>query len=171
MAKFRNKYRIESARHPSWDYSKSGIYFITICTKNFTPFFGEIQSGIMCLNDIGSIAYNEWLKTSILRPDMNLKLGNFIIMPDHMHGIIIIGKNKYNTDNKDDLNKKFGPQRKNLSSIIRRYKSAVTIQARKINPDFKWQSRFHDSILWDDSAFQRVQSYIADNPKNWAKKN
>lgn len=63
--------------------------------------------------------------------------------------------------------KQFGPQRKNLSFIFRGYKSALVTQSLVIKPGFKWNSRFYDSILRDDTAFQSVQLYIADNPKNW----
>ncbi|MDZ7807615.1 MAG: transposase [Gracilimonas sp.] len=97
MSKFRDKYRIKSNRWEYWDYKNPGAYFITICTKNKECFFGEIVNGEMLLNQIGSIAESEWKKTKIIRKDMNITLGEFVIMPDHIHGIIIIGNNEYNT--------------------------------------------------------------------------
>jgi putative transposase len=62
---------------------------------------------------------------------------------------------------------KFGPQSKNLASIIRGFKSSVTINARKINSEFTWQTRFHDHIVRDFDAFHRIEHYIQNNPANW----
>ena len=103
---FQKKYRISSARLQSWNYANAGMYFITICTKNREHYFGEIvvddrrdtMRGVSTMNptEIGKIAETEWLKTPALRPDMNLELGEFIVMPNHIHGIIFIGKNEYN---------------------------------------------------------------------------
>jgi putative transposase len=88
MQKFKNKYRIPSARLASWDYCKPGSYFLTICTKNRGHFFGEIIDKEMYLNDIGMIADQCWAEI----PDHfeNVMLGEFTIMPNHIHGIIII---------------------------------------------------------------------------------
>ncbi|MEX0966062.1 MAG: hypothetical protein WD077_02410 [Bacteroidia bacterium] len=79
---FRDKYRISSARLQSWNYGNEGMHFITICTANREHFFGEIEKGRMHLSDMGRIAEKEWNKTPELRPDMNLELGEFIVMPD-----------------------------------------------------------------------------------------
>ncbi len=97
MEKYKNKYRIPSARLQSWNYARSGAYFITICTQNKEHWFGEINNGIMCLSKIGEIAHAEWLKTFEMRPDMNLTMGEYVIMPNHFHAIIFIGENQYNT--------------------------------------------------------------------------
>ncbi len=97
---FNNKYRIPSARLQHWNYANEGMYFITICTKNRKNYFGEIVSAeTRCLaslqpTEIGQIAHSEWYKTIELRPDSNLELGEFVVMPNHIHGIIIIGKNE-----------------------------------------------------------------------------
>src|SRR6478609_8384557 len=96
MDKFKNKYRIPSTRLQNWNYGAMGSYFITICTKNRDHFFGEIVEKEMHLNDIGKKVEEEWLKTLELRPDMNLELGNFVVMPNHFHGILIIGENEFN---------------------------------------------------------------------------
>jgi len=195
--KFRHKYRIPSARASWWDYNNIALYFITICTKNREHFFGEIvsESQTPCMaslraTEIGRIAEQEWLKTPALRPDMNLVLDEFVIMPNHFHAIIQIGKNDYNrpdggcrdamhgvsaehsVSTDDEMEKimdgnKFGPQSKNLSSIVRGYKSAVTTYARKNNIAFSWQSRFHDHIIRNEKSYQRIKNYILNNPKNW----
>lgn len=175
--KFKDKYRIESARLQNWDYGSNAKYFVTICTKNRECFFGKIRNGEMFLNDVGKIVESEWEKTFELRPDMNLFMGEYIVMPNHFHGIIGIGENRYNTDSIRGTNGRgtdamhrvctFGPQSKNLGSILRGFKSAVTVGARLINPDFGWQGRFHDHIIRDKKSFIRISKYIKNNPRNW----
>ena len=95
-ALFRNKYLIGSKRYRGFDYSSPGKYFITVCTKNKMPYFGKIENGKMVLSELGICLQNEWLKTPAFRPDMNISLDEFVIMPDHFHAIIIIGKHHYN---------------------------------------------------------------------------
>ena len=97
MEKFQNKYRIKSRRLQNWNYNSQAAYFITICTQNREHFFGEIINNKLKLSEIGKIVKKEWLKTFKIRSDMNLEMGEYIIMPNHFHAIIIIGKNKYNT--------------------------------------------------------------------------
>ncbi len=178
--KFQNKYRIPSARLQNWDYGANAMYFVTICTKNREYYFGEIAYAQMHLSEIGKFVETEWLKTFEMRPDMNLQMGEFVVMPNHFHAIIIIGENEYNMKHRmqcrdamlcvsttnEQINK-FAPQSKNLASIIRGFKSAVTINARKIHTDFAWQSRFHDHIIRNDDSFQRISEYIRNNPVNW----
>jgi REP element-mobilizing transposase RayT len=185
---FNNKYRIPSARLQHWNYANEGMYFITICTKNRKNYFGEIVSaetrGIASLQptEIGQIAHSEWYKTIELRPDSNLELGEFVVMPNHIHGIIIIGKNEYNmhqdqdTDamhrvsaNQTKYKNQFAPQSKNLASIIRGYKSAVTTYARKNGIIFDWQPRFHDHIIRSMDEYHRISNYILNNPTKWYK--
>ena len=123
----------------------------------------------MQLSALGKIVETEWLKTPELRPDMKLILGKFVVMPDHFHGIIIIGNNEYN---RPDPGKPgaYGPQRKNLGSVIRGFKSAVTIHTRKNGITFGWQTRFYDRIIRDDPEFRRIEKYIEDNPAKWMDK-
>jgi putative transposase len=186
MEKFQNKYRIPSARLQTWDYKSAAAYFVTICTQHRAHYFGEIENGKMRMNEIGQIAENEWLKTPSLRPDMNLQLGEFVVMPNHFHAIIIIGNNEYNTqmDGRDAMGGRdtmhrvstagntsknhFGPQSKNLASIVRGYKSSVTTQAKKLGyADFAWQSGFHEHIIRNQKSFDTVSDYVIHNPANW----
>lgn len=91
MDKFKNKYRIPSARLQNWDYGTNGAYFITICTQNREHFFGEIVDGQMQLNELGQLAEKYWLEIPQHFPF--IELGNFVVMPNHTHGILIIDKN------------------------------------------------------------------------------
>ncbi len=167
---FKNKYRKDTLRLQNWNYANEGAYFVTICTKNRTPFFGECTDGEMNLTEIGEIAQDEWFRSIEIRPDMNLRSGEFVVMPDHIHGIIMIGQNEINSVHKkiDHYSgNQFGPQSKNLGSIIRGYKSAVTTIARKKGIEFQWQSLFYEHIIRSEEDFWRISKYIKDNPKKW----
>jgi len=132
-----------------------------------------------------------------MRPDINLQMGEFVVMPNHFHAIIIIGENEYNQRNDaacrgvaargvaarctDAMHcvstaqphetnvpkNRFGPQSKNLASIIRGFKIGVTTHARKINSEVAWQRLFHDHIIRDEQSFKRIQTYINENPAKW----
>jgi len=90
--KFQNKYRIDSARLQNWDYTNQGMYFITICTKNREHYFGEIENNKMILSNAGVIADLMWYE--IKNHTKNIELGEFVIMPNHIHGILIITDNE-----------------------------------------------------------------------------
>jgi len=85
---YKNKYRIKSARLKSWDYTTPWWYYVTICTKNKKCWFGNVKNGKMHLNDLGKIVNEEWLNTKKIRANVDLDF--FVIMPNHLHGIIII---------------------------------------------------------------------------------
>jgi putative transposase len=88
MTLYKNKYRIESARCQNWDYTSNGYYFVTICTQNREYFFGDVIAGQMQLSPIGKIVAEEWQKTAQIRS--YIELDEWVIMPNHLHGIIII---------------------------------------------------------------------------------
>ena len=97
---------------------------------------------------------------------MNLNLGEFIVMPNHVHGIIMLGSNEFNNKDsdiefeKDKYQNQLGPQSKNLSSIIRGYKAAVTTFSRKNNFEFEWQPLFNDHIIRSKEEYYRISDYI-----------
>lgn len=88
--KFRNQYRIPSARASWWDYGADAAYFVTICTKDRIRYFGKVEDGVVDLSDIGKIAYKCWEATPNHFPFVILD--EFVIMPNHVHGIIVINK-------------------------------------------------------------------------------
>ena len=88
MTKFRDRYRVESARLPDWDYRSAGWYFVTACTEDRMPFFDHVADGEMILSPVGEIVAEEWSQTPDVRP--NVILDEWIIMPNHLHGIIVI---------------------------------------------------------------------------------
>lgn len=181
---FKNKYRIPSARLPGWDYSSPGAYFVTICTRNRICWFGSVRSGKMYLSDIGKIVFDEWIKTAEIRT--NVLLDEFVVMPNHFHGILIIKNDNDKTDatvattrrvvatttnNIDHINESQSkPTLKpnSLGSIIGQFKSVCTKQIRKMGYDgFRWQERFHDHIIRNEPEFKRIKYYIRYNPQKW----
>lgn len=181
--KFKNKYRISSARLQTWDYSNNGAYFITICAQNRHHFFGNINNGIMQLSEIGKLAEQFWHEIPNHFP--MVELGNFVVMPNHVHGILIIDKTNdesfsesvetrqclVSTIHSNTIigSSRFQNQGKNtISSIVGSYKSIVTKISRQINPNFGWQSRFHDHIIRNSKSFENIQNYIEQNPLNWS---
>ncbi len=162
MDKFIDKYRIPSSRLQSWDYGANAIYFITICTHHGRCFFGNIEEDKMILNEIGKIAKQYWLDIPKHFPFVILDA--HIIMPNHIHGIVIINKDVTSSASN---NSKWNPG--TLGVIINQYKRIVTINARKTNPDFKWKARFHHHIVRNQKSLMTIQQYIQDNPLLWKK--
>lgn len=95
MDKFQNKYRIPSARLQQWDYRWAGAYFITICTQNRIHYFGDIENGKMVLSNIGVLADAFWYE--INNHAQNVELGEFVVMPNHVHGVLILSGNDITT--------------------------------------------------------------------------
>lgn len=177
MDKFDNKYRIPSARLKGWDYCSLGAYFITICTHNLQSFFGEINNEELFLSKIGEIAKRSWLEIPNHFPFITLD--SFVVMPNHIHGILILNKIDVPNDvrvmieeiptEKNKQMSNISPKSGSVSTIIRSYKSVVTKNARKIDTSFTWQSRFYDHIIRSNKSFGNIQNYIEKNPINWDK--
>ncbi len=178
--RFRDKYRIPSARARWWDYNKDAVYFVTINVDNLkNHYFGSITDGRLTLSRVGLNARDYWQKISEQFPFAYL--GEYQVMPNHVHGIITINKQgclQSETElsaNSKSANKKTGgitgkhnPMIGNgLGRIIRWYKGRVTFESHQINPMFAWQARFHDYIIRDDKRFQQISQYIINNPANW----
>jgi REP element-mobilizing transposase RayT len=176
---YQGKYRNESFRKPFWDYRNDGAYFITICTKDNEYFFGEINEGKMNLSQMGVIAYILWQE--IKNHTVNCRLGEFVVMPNHIHGILILENNLPNqgictdvacnvrTDAfpKSEFMAQISPKSASISTIIRSYKSAVTKYANRLNYPFAWHKLFYDHVIRTNEAFDRISKYIENNPKNW----
>ena len=192
--KFQNKYRIASARASWWNYGWNGAYFITICTKNRERFFGKIENGKMQLSKIGLLADVFWHE--IKNHTENIELGAFVVMPNHIHGILILDnpivsnsqtlpvetlhatslqqqQQSSSPSQKNQFMSDISPKSNSVSAIFRSYKSAVTKHCNrlKLTDDdgvvFGWQTRFHDHIIRNDEEFQRINDYIETNPANW----
>ncbi len=184
MDKFRGQYRIPSARWAAWDYGSNAAYFITICIANRAHDFGEITDGEMTQSPLGQSALVCW--NEIPAHFTFVELGEFVVMPNHVHGIVVINKpvesgamvetqmvetQMVETQNIASLRNgpknRFGPQSKNLASIVRGYKIGVTKFARQKGIPFVWQARYHDHVIRDMGEYERIYQYILANPQNW----
>jgi putative transposase len=170
---YQNKFQKGSPRLFGYDYAHEGFYFITICTKERVHYFGEVIDGKMILSDLGKIIYEEWRLTAEIRKDMMVSLDEFCIMPNHLHAIIVLGDPVLPSHDKriptsDFKVNQFGPQIKNLSSIIRGFKGSCTKRIHmNQDPTFAWQRRFYDHIIRDLTSLERIRIYIRNNPFNW----
>ena len=155
-----NQYE-ESLRLLTYDYSQPGAYFVTICTYEHIPMFGEIIDDEMHLNVVGEIARDTWKTIPDRFP--GIELDHFVIMPNHMHGIVVI----------TDESKAYGSKgRKPLfGNIIRTYKAATTYSIRRAGtPKFCWQSNYYEHIIRLNykKDLERIRQYIENNPSRWS---
>lgn len=144
---------------------------MTINTKNQVCFFGQIVQpqkpdgslGEAQLDptEMGRVAQQYWLDIPNHFPFVELDA--FIIMPNHIHGILFFNKPDYN----DWKMNEFGPQSKNLGSVIRGYKAGVKAYATTNNVEFQWHSKYYDSVVRSYRQLQNIREYILNNPKKW----
>jgi len=221
---YKNRYRIKTSRKENYDYSQDGYYFVTICAKDKEMFFGNISCGKMFFSDIGFAASECWREIPVHFPFV--RLDEYVIMPDHVHGIIVINNQTAGVQNPNagarnagvqnpnagarnarvqnpnagarnvetqnfaslrtrnietrnietrnietrnivEYKNKFGPQSKNLSSIIRGFKIGVTKFANENMKNFAWQPRFHDRIIRNEDELNAIRQYIVNNSTKW----
>jgi len=170
MSLYQDKYRIESSRLKNWDYASNGYYFITICTKNKECLFGKITNGKMELSDVGEIVLREWHISFNIRKELSCDC--FVIMPNHIHGIIIINNNSVETHGRASLRDHGIAFRepKSISSFVAGLKSSITkhINEYRILPGIPvWQQRFYDHVIRNNQDLRRIRKYIQNNPRNW----
>lgn len=160
------KHHRRSIRLQGYDYSQPGGYFITICTHNRKCLFGDVVNGEMILNAFGDIVKNCWLEIPEHFPHVGLD--EYVIMPDHVHGIIIIKNNVgvQNFEPPQNQYQKIIP--KSIGSIIRGFKIGVTKWFRQ-NTDIYivWQRNYYEHIVRNEYELNKIRTYIINNPKNW----
>ena len=169
--KFEDQFRIASAQWAGYDYGQSGMYFVTICTQNRIRYFGEIilpagdwDSAELYPSPQAQIVQVCWLQISSRFPFVSLDA--FVVMPDHIHGLLLFDKPNEQASSLNYQNA-FGPQRDNLAAVIRGFKSGVSALAKKKGLTFDWQSRFHDRGGRNDVELKKIQHYITNNPARW----
>ncbi|GAC1389316.1 MAG: hypothetical protein NVS4B11_13880 [Ktedonobacteraceae bacterium] len=179
-----------STRLQIYDYSQPGLYFVTICVQDRKHVFGTIENGEMRLNDAGHIAQSVWNTLPTRFPFV--ELDHYVIMPNHIHGIVIITERQLSSHKIFNTASVTGVQnRKNasvssttsgainraptdysllLGEIIRTFKASTARQIRVSGKTaFEWQRSFHDNIIRDEEALNRIRQYIIDNPALWTK--
>mgnify|MGYP001949967121 CR=1 FL=1 len=174
-----------SIRFKGYDYTQAGLYFITICCQNRACLFGEIENGKMMLNDAGAIANDCWLNIPNHFP--NAILHEYVIMPNHVHGIIeLVGANHHSPEtelhlpkNKKNNNSVIGDNRaknvsplrspsKTVGSVVRGFKIGVTKWMRQNTDTFYiWQRNYWEHIIRDDKSHENISQYIINNPTKW----
>lgn len=181
-----NYHHRHSIRLQGYNYSQSGIYFVTLCTHQRQCLFGEINGGRMHLNQIGKIVAQEWLNSSKIRQEIDLD--EWIIMPNHLHGIVVITKNDGVNIGDEGVNngggaknykgaslaplREMSRQRKprSLSSFIWGFKSSVTKRIKPIceYPNLViWQRNYYETIVRDEQQLNQIRKYILNNPQKW----
>lgn len=155
-----------SIRLSGFDYSSNNLYFVTICTKNRQSIFVGADyhpPASIQFNEIGKIAKQYWEEIPQHYPYVSLD--QYIIMPNHIHGIIMI-EHKTRADDNPPLHLVTGT----LGAIIRGYKIGVTKWCRQNTDIFDvWQRNYYEHIIRNKNDLLRIQSYIHDNPINWHK--
>ena len=181
-----NRPQRKNIRLKEYDYSFPGWYYVTICTFNRINLFGKIADGKMVLNEDGKIVEEEWLQTKEIRK--NVDLDYYIIMPNHLHGIIIIeqsfedviikGRGELNSPEKIDsgriqyapTNDTFISPSHTLGAIVRGFKSSVTKKIRELSGNSElriWQRNYYEHIIRNDNDLHRIRTYIQNNPLKW----
>ncbi|AFH48855.1 Transposase [Ignavibacterium album JCM 16511] len=169
MSKFKNKFRIESARLSEYDYTTPNWYYVTINTKNHIKYFGEVVDNKMIFSEIGKVVSKYWQDIPIHFSISELDY--YVIMPNHIHGIIIINEiNSLENKNLNEINSRIfaKPIKNSLSIIVNHFKGAVKRWCNKNGfEDFHWQPRFYDRIIRNEKELFRIRKYIEFNPLKW----
>jgi putative transposase len=156
----------KSIRLQEYDYSQPGEYFITLCTHKKICAFGEVVEDMVLLTRMGEIAGRCW--EEIPKHFPMVELDEFVVMPNHIHGIIIINSS-VGVEYIQPLPKTFQHViPKSLGSIVRSYKAAVSRECRKQKYyDFSWQRNYYEHIIRDDKDLNNIREYIFNNPIKW----
>jgi len=144
-------------RSKSHDYSSNGFYFITICCKQFRPYFGDVIDDKMVLNQFGAVADQQW--RALPERFQQICCYSHQVMPNHMHGIVEI----HNTS----------LEKHQIGQIIGAYKSLTFKFCRELSCkgyiEKLWQANFYEHVIRNDAAFEKISQYIETNPAQWDK--
>jgi len=168
-----------STRLKGYDYTMVGAYFVTLVTWQRACLFGQVVDGKMHLNEMGEIVAKTWLETAVVRP--NVELDTFGVMPNHMHGIIVINDPVVVASRLRPLGWRLALNReqpnsnglisKSLGAIICQVKSIATKRInlyRQTPGNPVWQRNYYDHIIRDEKDLDAVRAYIDANPYRWA---
>lgn len=166
MAGLENKKypRRKHNRLRKWDYSTPHWYYVTICTQKHHEWFGEIVEGQMVLNEYGEIVDKYWRKI----PDhySDIRLDEYIIMPNHIHGIIII---EDPSEVRNGHARSIRRQHQKLPVVIGSFKSSISRTINKLQNDFKfqWLKSYYDHIIRNEKSLDNIRLYIRENSLSW----
>jgi len=173
------------------DYSRPGVYFITVLTRGRRRLFGRVKDGIMILNERGRIVAEEWTHSAEIRKE--IQLDEWVIMPDHFHAIVWIDREIVHPASSDDSldlpstmrydhgptslaadnvtrEPPQGPESGSLGSLVGGFKAAVTTRIRRELGGTRmpiWHRNYWDSIIHNEESLDRIRHYIRNNPAAW----
>ena len=184
MSKFDpNRQHRRSIRLQHHDYAAASCYFITICTYQRLQIFGEIRGDRMQLNEYGQVAHSYW--QAIPEHFPNAQVFDFVVMPNHLHGILMMGSMKQTLQDENAISPLLAisgsrpnqtkrtlgkPIAGSLGTIIGSFKSAVTkrINCLRNAPGTPlWQRNYYEHVIRDQAALRTIQNYITNNPRTW----
>ena len=163
-----------SIRLRGYDYSKSGMYFVTICTQGRLRLFGDIVDGVMTLNDAGRMVRATW--DEIPAHYSGIEIDHFTVMPNHIHGIIkLVGAGPCACPGDAGHPRGGAPTVLSLPDVVHRFKTMTT---KKYTDGVKqhgwqpypaklWQRNYYEHIIRDEEAYLKIAEYIQNNPQRW----
>ncbi|MEW6685620.1 MAG: transposase [Candidatus Edwardsbacteria bacterium] len=144
------------------------MYFVTICTHQRECLLGEIENGQMFLNQYGKVVNDEWLRTAKVRS--NVLLDTFVVMPNHLHGIIIITDVVGATRRVAPTGLPNGPKSGSVGAMIGQFKSIVSKRINRVYDTscaVLWQRNYYEHIIRNEKSLNKIRQYIIENPLYW----
>jgi REP element-mobilizing transposase RayT len=176
-----DRHHRRSIRLAGYDYAAGGAYFVTICTAGKECLFGKVIDGRIALSSFGEIVWEEWHGSANVRRE--LELGPFVVMPNHVHGIVTIvgdghvvgatgGRPRVGapSESRASAARPYGPSQRSVGSFVAGFKSAVTrrVNALRQTPSAPiWQRNYYEHIVRDEDDYFRIAEYIENNPRGW----
>jgi len=166
------RFHRRSIRLHGYDYTSEGGYFITCVTHQRSCLFGQIYNGEIQINSLGKIVWDEWFRTARLRPNIELSEDEFVVMPNHIHGIIWITDNsgRGSLQRTPTIEQYQKPVSNSIPTIMRLFKSTTTkqINLRRGTPgEPVWQRNFYEHIVGSEKDYYAIAEYIENNPAGW----
>jgi putative transposase len=162
-----------SIRLKGFDYSHVGAYFVTLVAWRREMLFGDVVDDEMVLNEWGEIVREEWERTAIVRP--NVELGEYVVMPNHVHGILIFVDDGVGTTHVGDVGatRRVAPtlQPNSLGAVIGQFKSVVTKRINRLQNVAGrpvWQRNYYEHIIRDEREWENIHRYVESNSSMWA---
>jgi REP element-mobilizing transposase RayT len=169
-----NRQKRRSIRLQSYDYSRAGAYYITVCTRNRECLFGNVVNGQMQLNEAGRILQPVW--EGLPQFYEGIELDAVVVMPNHLHGIVIIcaavgaiHESPLRPEPPESV-RVADRRRMLLSKVVGRFKMVSAKQVndlRQTSGKALWQRNYYEHIVRDEESLNRIRQYIADNPAQW----
>jgi putative transposase len=158
-----------SIRLPNYDYSQNGCYFVTICVKDRECLLGDVEAGVMRVNQAGSIAGDrlQWLADRYPFVDLD----EWIVMPNHIHAIVLIEHLQQSVALERAVREPPLPKTKPLGRLIGAFKTVsckAINQIRGMPQGIVWQRNYYEHIIRGERDLSRIREYIRRNPLAWA---